>query len=273
MRRVLPLILAAACLLPGCTQTTQRGGFAVTRIPVYVPPVPTQAEFAAAAGDTLFFATDSARLDETGAGIAAAEALWLMDHGNVGVTVTGHADERGTPDYNMELGQRRAETVRDALIAAGVEPYRITAVSAGESEPMVVPVVTAESAVMLQPVAMEAAPAPAEEAMMEAAAAPAEVVSEEAAAAEGAPMDIAAPAEAAPEAAAAEAAPAMEAAPAEAAAEPAAPVETAAETVPAAAPAPAEAAPMDLTAKPRDAAAEDAAYAPNRRVTVTISVP
>ncbi len=66
-----------------------------------------------------------------------ANATWLKSHAAAKITIEGHADERGTNEYNLALGDRRAKTTRDYLVARGVEPARITTVSYGEERPFV----------------------------------------------------------------------------------------------------------------------------------------
>jgi peptidoglycan-associated lipoprotein len=62
---------------------------------------------------------------------------WLLEHENVKVIIEGHCDERGTEEYNIALGERRANSAREFLIRMGVDPARMTTVSYGESRPMV----------------------------------------------------------------------------------------------------------------------------------------
>jgi len=63
------------------------------------------------------------------------DATWLREHATVGVTVEGHCDERGTREYNLALGERRANAVRDALVALGVDPAQIKTISYGKERP------------------------------------------------------------------------------------------------------------------------------------------
>ena len=69
----------------------------------------------------------TARVDEA--------AKWLRDHSTIGITVEGHCDERGTREYNLALGERRANSVRDALVALGVDPAQIKTISYGKERP------------------------------------------------------------------------------------------------------------------------------------------
>jgi len=85
----------------------------------------------------VFFAFDKASLlPEEGDALASGIA-WLLANPEVTVTIEGHCDERGTSEYNLSLGERRANVVRDYLVAAGVPAERIRTVSYGEERPLV----------------------------------------------------------------------------------------------------------------------------------------
>ena len=83
----------------------------------------------------VFFAVDSADLDEAGRATAAANAEVLKKYANWIVTIEGHCDERGTPEYNLALGERRAVAVKTFLVSLGVPPDRIRTVSYGKEFP------------------------------------------------------------------------------------------------------------------------------------------
>ena len=82
------------------------------------------------------FAFDSARLDEGSRQALDKNVVLLQAHPKVRVEVQGHADERGTTDYNLALGDRRANAVRDYMMKAGVSGRRLTTVSLGEERPL-----------------------------------------------------------------------------------------------------------------------------------------
>lgn len=90
------------------------------------------------AGDIVFFETDSSNLNPQARAILEQQATWLNNFSNVNITIEGHADERGTREYNLALGDRRASSVKNYLIAMGVDPRRINTVSYGKEQPMVV---------------------------------------------------------------------------------------------------------------------------------------
>jgi peptidoglycan-associated lipoprotein len=85
--------------------------------------------------DRIFFDTDSADVDETDRTTLQSQAAWFARYPAVRVTVEGHADERGTRDYNLALGERRANAAKNALVALGVGADRITTISYGKERP------------------------------------------------------------------------------------------------------------------------------------------
>ena len=86
---------------------------------------------------TVYFAFDSARIDPDSRPVVQAQARYLLDHPRVMTVLEGHADERGTREYNIGLGDRRANAVRQLLIASGVGTDQIRTVSYGEERPAV----------------------------------------------------------------------------------------------------------------------------------------
>jgi len=95
----------------------------------------SQQDLAATAGDRIFFAYDSAEISSEGQQILKRQADWLRRYGNVSVTIEGHCDERGTREYNLALGERRANAVRQYLIAQGIPAARIKTISYGKERP------------------------------------------------------------------------------------------------------------------------------------------
>ena len=85
---------------------------------------------------TIFFKTDKAKLLPEARQILAANAAWLRDHPEFAVLVAGHCDERNTEEYNLALGERRAEAVRRYLLSLGVTETRIETISYGEERPL-----------------------------------------------------------------------------------------------------------------------------------------
>lgn len=86
--------------------------------------------------NTVYFDTDRYNIDGADQAILASQARWLAQYPQVRVTVEGHADERGTRDYNLALGERRANAARNYLASLGVDPSRINVVSFGKERPI-----------------------------------------------------------------------------------------------------------------------------------------
>jgi peptidoglycan-associated lipoprotein len=97
----------------------------------------SQQDLAATAGDRVFFAFDSAEISSEGQQILLRQAQWLKQYPNVTVTIAGHCDERGTREYNLALGERRANAAKNVLVAAGVAPARVSTISYGKERPIV----------------------------------------------------------------------------------------------------------------------------------------
>ena len=93
-------------------------------------------DFQVNVGDRVFFSFDSANLDDAARQTLAKEALWLKRFPAVAVTIQGNCDERGTREYNLALGARRAESVKEYLTVAGVSPSRLTTISFGKEQPV-----------------------------------------------------------------------------------------------------------------------------------------
>ena len=95
-------------------------------------------EFASTVGDRVFFETDSTELTSAGQATLDKQAAWLNRYPRYTFTVEGHADERGTREYNFALGARRAETTKSYLIARGVPASRMKTISFGKERPVAV---------------------------------------------------------------------------------------------------------------------------------------
>jgi peptidoglycan-associated lipoprotein len=95
----------------------------------------SQQDLAATAGDRVFFAYDSSEISAEGRQTLQKQADWLRRYGNVSVTIEGHCDERGTREYNLALGERRAQAVKNVLVAIGIPTSRIATISYGKERP------------------------------------------------------------------------------------------------------------------------------------------
>ena len=95
-------------------------------------------DFVVNVGDRVFFETDSSDLTSTATATLEKQAQWLNQYPRYSITIEGHADERGTREYNFALGARRSQTVRDYLASKGVSASRIKNTSFGKERPVAV---------------------------------------------------------------------------------------------------------------------------------------
>ena len=89
-------------------------------------------------GDRVFFGYDSSDLDSDALELLQDQVAWLKQHSDVSVTIEGHCDERGTREYNLALGEKRAQAVKNYLIGLGINPDRVSTISYGKERPAVV---------------------------------------------------------------------------------------------------------------------------------------
>ena len=98
----------------------------------------SQQEFLVSVGDRVFFETDSSNLTAVAQQTLDKQAAWLNKYGNYRIMIEGHADERGTREYNIALGARRASVVVNYLSSKGVDARRITSKSFGKERPVAI---------------------------------------------------------------------------------------------------------------------------------------
>tara|TARA_B100001121_G_scaffold303582_1_gene317712 strand:+ start:1099 stop:1584 length:486 start_codon:yes stop_codon:yes gene_type:complete len=89
-------------------------------------------------GDRVFFGYDSSDLDSDALELLQDQVAWLKQNSNVSVTIEGHCDERGTREYNLALGEKRAQAVKNYLIGLGINADRVSTISYGKERPAVV---------------------------------------------------------------------------------------------------------------------------------------
>ena len=97
---------------------------------------PGSAEDLQRVGDRVFFDYDKSTLRTDGRATLEKQAAWLKQYPTVSVTVEGHCDERGTREYNLALGERRANAAKDYLVALGIPANRIRTISYGKERPV-----------------------------------------------------------------------------------------------------------------------------------------
>jgi peptidoglycan-associated lipoprotein len=98
----------------------------------------SQQDFVVNVGDRVFFETDSSDLTPQARATLDKQAQWLSQYNRYTFTIEGHADERGTREYNIALGARRAQTVREYLVSRGIDGQRMRTISYGKERPVAV---------------------------------------------------------------------------------------------------------------------------------------
>jgi peptidoglycan-associated lipoprotein len=120
----------ATLAIAGCAKQTDQTALAGAAIPG------SQQDFVVNVGDRVFFETDSSELTDQARATLDKQAQWLNNYNRYAFTVEGHADERGTREYNIALGARRAETVREYLVSRGISGQRMRTISYGKERPV-----------------------------------------------------------------------------------------------------------------------------------------
>ena len=131
-------LLAVMALVGACTNTADTSGAATgtggaATAGNVVPG--SQEDLVANVGDRVFYALDSSSLSGEARSTLDRQAAWLGRYPAVSIQMAGNCDERGTTEYNLALGQRRANAARDYLVARGVSSARITSISFGKERP------------------------------------------------------------------------------------------------------------------------------------------
>jgi peptidoglycan-associated lipoprotein len=98
----------------------------------------TQEDMVVNVGDRVFFSFDKSDLSTEAQATLDRQATWLKKYATAKVTIEGHCDERGTREYNLALGERRATAVKNYLVAAGIPAARVSTISYGKERPAVV---------------------------------------------------------------------------------------------------------------------------------------
>jgi peptidoglycan-associated lipoprotein len=135
------LLLLAACKEAPQTSANTAGGTGAANAATAAPSGPAKGsreDFIQNVGDRVFFAFDHSDITSEGQQTLERQATWLKQYPSVTVTVEGHCDDRGTREYNLALGNRRANAVKSALVALGIPANRIQTISYGKDRPIVV---------------------------------------------------------------------------------------------------------------------------------------
>jgi peptidoglycan-associated lipoprotein len=137
-------LLAAVLLVAACAEspknegaTSGTGNGSGTMTATTVTPGSEQ-DLVQNVGDRVFFDFDKSDIKPEGQQTLEKQSAWLKKYPNVTVTVEGHCDDRGTREYNLALGERRAAAVKKALVALGIPANRISTISYGKERPAVV---------------------------------------------------------------------------------------------------------------------------------------
>jgi peptidoglycan-associated lipoprotein len=129
-------VVVAAGLLAACANNPAQDQAGLTGAGAATPG--SQQDFVVNVGDRVFFETDSTELTPQARATLDKQAQWLQTYNRYSFTVEGHADERGTREYNYSLGARRAQTVRDYLASRGIPADRMRTISYGKERPVAV---------------------------------------------------------------------------------------------------------------------------------------
>jgi peptidoglycan-associated lipoprotein len=123
-------VIVGALAIAGCAKQNDQNALAGAATPG------SQQDFVVNVGDRVFFDTDSSELSDQARATLDKQAQWLNNYNRYAFTIEGHADERGTREYNIALGARRAETVRQYLVSRGVSAQRMRTISYGKERPV-----------------------------------------------------------------------------------------------------------------------------------------
>ncbi|MFM6949768.1 MAG: peptidoglycan-associated lipoprotein Pal [Novosphingobium sp.] len=146
-RLTVTAVIAASLALGACAskapkQLPPEPGPAVTTVSTPAAPSgPTpgsQADFLAqmVGQDTIYFDTDKSNIDAADQAALQAQAAWLAKYPSKRATIEGHADERGTREYNLALGERRANAAKNYLVSLGIDAARLATVTYGKDRPI-----------------------------------------------------------------------------------------------------------------------------------------
>ncbi len=116
----------------GSSTTSSSSGSSMAAVQI---PAGSQEDLVVNVGDRVFFGFDSSDLTAESRAALEKQAAWMKKFGGVRVVLEGHCDERGTREYNLALGERRANAAKDYLVALGINPARVKTISYGKERP------------------------------------------------------------------------------------------------------------------------------------------
>jgi len=128
----LAALFVAALAVSGCAKQNDQTGMAGAATPG------SQQDFIVNVGDRVFFESDQSDLTPQSRATLDKQVQWLQQYSQYTFTVEGHADERGTREYNIALGARRSQAVREYLASRGINPQRMRTISYGKERPVAV---------------------------------------------------------------------------------------------------------------------------------------
>ncbi|ODT12396.1 MAG: peptidoglycan-associated lipoprotein [Kaistia sp. SCN 65-12] len=133
------VFIGAALALAACANKPGAGGAGGLGAGGIGSATPGSAQdFVVNVGDRIFFETDQTDISSNNRGTLDKQAQWLQQYPRYQVTIEGHADERGTREYNIALGARRATNTKNYLVSRGIAPNRIRTISYGKERPVAV---------------------------------------------------------------------------------------------------------------------------------------
>ena len=146
MNKKIIAIIGAISLLSACETASQKvvsgssasGSASSSSKSLFASAKQTKADKLIAVGDRVLFDYDSSKLDSSAKILLDAQSRFLRANTDLNFIIEGHADERGTREYNLALGEQRATAVRDYLVIQGIDPDRIKVISYGKEKPAVV---------------------------------------------------------------------------------------------------------------------------------------
>jgi peptidoglycan-associated lipoprotein len=133
----LAAVLAVALSMGACANKNPLGGDGAGGMANAATPG-SQQDFVVNVGDRVFFESDQTELSPQAIATLEKQAQWLQSYNRYSFTIEGHADERGTREYNIALGARRAQSVRTYLASRGIDPSRMRTISYGKERPVAV---------------------------------------------------------------------------------------------------------------------------------------